>query len=587
MKKEPIFFICIAFILGIVFQDTYPQNFWVLFSAFLLVFSASIFVYFFKNRFVEYSLSILFFCFGTLLHQIQEPKSPNVEINSKYVVQFQLVKKLNSNVSNRRYIVEVFSKSNTFLAVASIPKEQKSLDFEHQYQGSGFIRLVEPPKNDYQFNYQKYLKRQGVFYQMYFPDEIQSANVSSISFSTKIKQWRLNILNAISELPEVSNSNKELLKGIILADRTEMDASVVSDFNKTGLVHILAISGSHMVVIFALIYFIFSKIRLPKKVVIIISLICIWLFSILIDYGNSVVRSSLMLTIYYVYVILERKPDLIHSLSLSAMLILLWDTNQIFDVGFQLSFVAVLGIFWLNKPISNLFPETKNVVLNYAKTVFSLTLSAQLATLPLIIYYFHQFPLISILANLVMVFVAQLFIVFSFCYVLLIGFGLQFSILNWFYDQFATLFLQLVHFFGSFDGQLVENISMNWIEVVLLFVLCYFLRSVLVKRSMKDILRFSYLLLLFYSVRIFSDHIAFQKSESIVHTTFKASLFSVKQGNHVDFYIPEDAKIDDVEKYSIQPYIVNRRVKTYSVTRFPSSTSQVSFQGKDYILRPK
>ena len=104
---------------------------------------------------------------------------------------------------------------------------------------------------------------------------------------------------------------------------------------------------------------------------------------------------------------------------------------------------------------------------------------------------------------------------------------------------------------------------------------------------MKDVLRFSYLLLLFYSVRLFSDYIAFQKSESLVHSTFKTSLFSVKQGDHVDFYIPEGSKMIDVEKYSIQPYIVNRRVKTYSVTMFPSSATKVSFQGKDYNLKSK
>ncbi len=587
MKKEPLFFICIAFILGIVFQEQYPMNFLFLLITFSVLVLVSITVYFLKNRFAEYALISLFFSFGALTHQIQQPKTPLVEVVENQDVEFQLVKKLNSNASNRRYVIQIFNDSSVFLAVASIPKEQAQLDFFHRYQGKGFLRFVEPPQNSYQFDYQKYLNRQGVFYQIYFPNAVQAAKLTSISIPQQIKQSRLDLLNSINTIPKLSYDTKELLKGISLADRPELNASIVSDFNKTGLVHILAISGSHMVVIFALIYFVFSKIGLPKKMVIVISLISIWLFSILIDYGNSVVRSALMLTIYYAYVILERKPDLIHSLSLSALIILLWDTNQIFDVGFQLSFIAVLGIFWLNKPISNLFPETKNVFLNYAKAVFSLTLSAQLATLPLILYYFHQFPLISIVANLVMVFVAQLFIVFAFCYVFLIALGLHFHLLNWFYEQFARVFLKLVHFFGSFDGQLIERIPINTVEVVILFFLLYLLRTILVKKTIKDVLRFSFVFLLFCSFRLYFDYRAYYVSEAVFHTTFKSSVFSIKNRDHVTFYIPDNSDRPSMEKYTIYPYLVDRRAKTYSISTFPAGTTRISYNGKRYNLENK
>ena len=160
--------------------------------------------------------------------------------------------------------------------------------------------------------------------------------METVSVERKIKQQRLETLDKIDENPQISLRAKQLLKGIILADRTEMDAQIISDFTKTGLVHILAISGSHMVIIFFLVYAVLSRLFSAKyqKWAIGLSLVFIWSFTVFIDYGNSVVRSCIMLTVYYIYVLLQRNPDLIHSMALAAFLILCWDSHQIFDVAF-------------------------------------------------------------------------------------------------------------------------------------------------------------------------------------------------------------------------------------------------------------
>ena len=85
-------------------------------------------------------------------------------------------------------------------------------------------------------------------------------------------------------------------------------------------------------------------------------------FAVFIDYGSSVVRSCLMLTFYYVMILLQRKPDLLHSMALSGLIILIADTQQLFDIGFQLSFLAVFGIYWLNRPVLNCLPKARNSV---------------------------------------------------------------------------------------------------------------------------------------------------------------------------------------------------------------------------------
>ena len=129
-------------------------------------------------------------------------------------------------------------------------------------------------------------------------------------------------------------------------------------------------------------------------------------------------RSCLMLTFYYIMVLLQRKPDLLHSMALAGLIILMLDTQQLFDIGFQLSFLAVFGIYWLNRPILNCLPKARNNIHDFFLQVVSVTLSAQLITLPLILYYFHQFSFISVIANLIIVPLSEIIILFSLLMVL-------------------------------------------------------------------------------------------------------------------------------------------------------------------------
>jgi competence protein ComEC len=107
-----------------------------------------------------------------------------------------------------------------------------------------------------------------------------------------------------------------------------------------------------------------------RKIPILLSLILIWSFTIFIDYGSSVVRSCIMI-LRITVLFLQRKPDLLHAMAIAGFLILIFDTQQLFDVGFQLSFIAVFGIFWLNEPILKYLPKPKNKIQNFLFNVVS------------------------------------------------------------------------------------------------------------------------------------------------------------------------------------------------------------------------
>ena len=467
----------------------------------------------------------------------------------------------------------------------SVPKEENELDFKHFYKAEIYLNKVKANAQDFGFDYQKYLARKHIYFQGYAPNSFQVAEKENLTLSEKIKQKRLEILQNIDQA-KLSDKSKEFTKGIILADRTEMDRETVEDFSKSGLVHILAISGSHMAIIFWLILLLLKPIFPAnfRNVPIVISLIFIWLFTIFIDFGSSVIRSCIMISAYYFYVLLQRKPDLLHAMAISGLAILIFDTNQLFDVGFQLSFIAVFGIFWLNEPILKYLPKPKNNVQNFLVNVISISIAAQVATLPLVIFYFHQYSLISIVANLVVIPFSEIIIVFALLMTILLGFGFEISWLNALYDSGVQLVLKVIHFFASLDVFFFKNIPMHWSEVIVLFSMIYFLRRFLTRHHLKSLIKVGFLVILFLMLRIGFNYYENSKSEILVHEFFKEKIISVKEKDKVVFFVKNSKNLEKQKKYIIEPYLVARRVNDFKIIFVPQNVKSLFINEKKYSV---
>ncbi|WP_312762278.1 ComEC/Rec2 family competence protein [Epilithonimonas sp.] len=598
MKKQPLLILLICFIAGIFIQEFLTPNKTIVFL--LLFFSGiSVISIFFTSALFQkikyYLLGFFFFSIGIFVHfqNSQHQKLPILK--EKETIIFELDKKLNSNEKNRKYYVEILDVSDLkqkenfpFKTVISIPKDVEALDFMHYYKAEVYIHQPEEIKNDFQFDYKKYLARQDVYFQAYLPNDVQKTEKKSILFEDKIKRKRLDILNQINH-SSLSPKIQEFLKGIILADRTEMDAETVKDFNQTGLVHLLAISGSHMVIIFWLTLLIFNQI-LPvkfRKISIVLSILLIWTFAIFIDYGSSVMRSCLMITCYYFMVLLQRKSDLLHSLALSAFILLIFDSNQLFDVGFQLSYVAVLGIWWLTNPIKNLFRKPRFKAEKVFYEISAMTFAAQIATLPLAIYYFHQFSFVSIIANLLIIPLSEVIIVSSLLIVILIAFGFSnIPVIYKGFDVFVEYILKLIHWFSSLESLMMRNISLNIFELSILLLVIYFLKF-LIKDffNPKNLLRFGFCLLTFFVVRISFNLYQYNKEEMLVHGFYKEKIISIKDKDQVVFWMKENKNEDKISDFVINPYLTSRRIKDFKINYIPVDSEAFVYEGKQYDLK--
>lgn len=590
LNKQPLLILAICFILGIFFQDNCLLGKEYLYGVTILNLSILISLFFttyFLYRTKVILLGVMFFGLGIILHFCNNiPQSTDIDINKKSTIIFKISQKLNSTEKYKKYEGIAQAGKHSFNSIFYIPGDHKELDFEHYYKAESYIMKPALPQYTYQFNYARYLNRKNIGYQVFISSEVFSSERRDLNFKDKVRQSRLDVLKRIDNT-EMSVKTRAVLKGIILADRTEMDAATVKDFNRAGLIHFLAISGTHIVVIFGIFYFLMIRIiplRL-RKYAVVLSLGFIWLFALFIGFGSSVMRSCIMLTVYFIFVLLQRKPDLLHSLALSAFIILILDTQQLFDVGFQLSFVAVLGIFWLNQPLLKYFPKQDNYFKKLIFNTITISLSAQLATLPLVLYYFHQFSLISIIANFIIVPFSEMIIVFSFLMTALIAFGLNFSWIEKIYDVVIQILLEVIHWFAEVDFLFMSNIPMNLIELFSISIVFYFLRAMILKYNFKNSMNLTIAVFAFFIMKIGSNIVENQKEEMLFHTFGKHEIISVKKGNTACFWISDIADRDKVVQFIIMPYCSSRRVDHFEIKMLPKSIQKMVFQGRVYDLK--
>ncbi|WP_228435803.1 ComEC/Rec2 family competence protein [Chryseobacterium pennipullorum] len=590
MNRQPLFILAICFVLGIFFQDRFLLNDAAIYSVmmFCLVLLTSMF---FQNYFLHkvrsVLLGLLFFGIGMIIHFYNtsgEPSGPPVK--GKEAVVFIITQKLNSNEKYRKYEGAAQVGSLNFNSVIYIPRNSRELDFKHVYKAEAFVTKPYSPKYDFQFNYARYLQRKKIDYQVYISDDISSVQRTDLSVRDKIRQLRLEVLQKIDS-SGMSGKSRAFLKGIILADRTEIDAETVRDFNRSGLVHLLAISGTHIVVIFGVFYFLMTRF-MPlgfRRYAILASVCFIWLFAIFIGFGNSVLRSCIMLSVYFGFVLLQRKPDLLHALAVSALIILIMDSQQLFDVGFQLSFSAVLGIFWLNQPLLKYFPKPDHYVKKLIFNTVTISLSAQLATLPLVLYYFHQFSFVSLVANFIIVPFSEIIIVSSFLMAVLIAFGLGADLICRGYDFIIQMLLKTIHAFAEIDMLFYENIPMNLPEVLSVSVVVYYIRPMLLKFNFKNVRNLLMAAMIFLMIKSSFQIFENLREEILWHSFNKHDVFSIKKGNKVCFWISDKGEREKILQFIVRPYCSSRRIGHFEIKVFPEHVQKVVLNDRIYPVK--
>lgn len=254
------------------------------------------------------------------------------------------------------------------------------------------------------FDYKEYCAYQNIFHQVYLQpgdyallDDARKNDLAGTLFL-----WRQRIIHTIRRW--VSARQAGLAEALLIGYKDDLDKDLVQSYANTGVVHIIAISGLHLGLIYWLLVQVFGWIKWRRlqwlKLLLIVG--ALWTFGLLTGGSPSVMRSALMFTFLAAGRLVNKRGSIHNSLAASALLLLCYNPYWLWDAGFQLSYSAVLSIVLFMRPLYNLV-YVKNKLLDAGFKLLATSLAAQILTAPIGIYLFHQFPVNFLLTNLVAV----------------------------------------------------------------------------------------------------------------------------------------------------------------------------------------
>lgn len=329
-------------------------------------------------------------------------------------------------------------------------------------------------KNSSGFDYAQHMYNKGYAGLTFVrADNWESTGTAKNSIQIKSAQCRQAILAFVQSLG-LSQNQYALLSALLLGYQDELSDDVLQSFRATGTAHILSVSGMHVMIIFGvivlLLFFIprYSRYFFVKQILVIVLL---WLYVFVIGLPASAVRACVMLSVFCVAQMLRVKAFSFNTLFAAAFVMLLYNPLWLFDIGFQLSFAAVLSMCVL-QPVFSI--KTKSRLLNYPINLFTLSLAAQIGTFPLALYYFGMFPSYFFITNMLIVPLVTVLVYDGLALMFLALFsekltGLFISCFRFISD----LLIRITHFFEHLPYAVFQNIEISILQVFLLWIIIF------------------------------------------------------------------------------------------------------------------
>jgi len=263
---------------------------------------------------------------------------------------------------------------------------------------------IENKGNPEEFDYRKYLAYNMIYSSDFLSsDDWRLVDDRAVGFRSKLSRLRLKLVGLLRDFG-LSSDEVSVMSAMTMGYSDMLSDDIRHAYSSAGAMHILAVSGLHVGIIYGIILFLLSFIRNDKlnwlKVVLTISLI--WLYALFTGLSPSVTRASLMFSIMALGKLQNNSPGSLNAVFASMFILLLINPYNLVNIGFQLSYSAVIGIIILQPKLYAIF-EVRNKILDWIWSLTTVSVAAQLATAPLCFYYFHQFSNYFLLTNYVMI----------------------------------------------------------------------------------------------------------------------------------------------------------------------------------------
>ncbi len=285
-------------------------------------------------------------------------------------------------------------------------KLKQSLDYGDLVYVNKAPTRIEGPKNPENFDYAQFMQRKGYLFQV-FSEKSDLVILEKDRGNPYIK-LALKIRNHFQYVLEENISdpdNLHIAKALILGQKDDLPNELRAAFADAGAIHILAVSGLHVGIIYQILIYLLSflnKTKYGRVGLFLITLMVLFSYAAITGFSPSVSRAVIMFSTLALSRLIKRSSDIYNNLALAAFILLVIDPMLIFDLGFQLSFLAVLSIVFFY-PYFTHGIEIHNSLLDKMYKLSAVSLAAQIGTVPITLYYFHQFPNLFILSNFVVI----------------------------------------------------------------------------------------------------------------------------------------------------------------------------------------
>lgn len=418
---------------------------------------------------------------------------------------------------------------------------------------------LEPPYNPGEFDYKLFMENRQIYFQSYVKRNqfrVLKSNAGNpvISFALSLRKKLINKYNSYL----TDRDAAALASTLILGYRADLNRDVIEAYSKTGTMHVLSVSGMHVGIVFLVLSVLLKPMDKSKALVLIRILFiitAIWFYSMVSGFSSPVCRAALMISFMVIGKALKRNQNSYNLISISAFFLLLYYPYYLFDVGFQLSYLAVCGLVYFHPKLYHSF-YFKNKFADYIWSYCVLSIAAQLATFPLSLYSFHQFPLYFMLSNLLIVLPVTI-IMYSGILLLAIPFEIVLFPLGKFLSGLINLTNEILF---RIENLPFSSISGIWINGFQLFLLCTFILTLLFWSELKlKIFVFTAMIsgmILFMSISL--DRILnFKKEELIFFSTRRNSAIAYSRGAKCIVLADFDSS-DRSFSYSIKPALESR-----------------------------
>ena len=397
------------------------------------------------------------------------------------------------------------------------------------------IREVTPPLNPEEFDYQSYLLHKGITGQVFLKEEwldLQTNNANPLyAFSYRFR----DVLLASLQQSGLSDDEFGVAAAILLGYDDKLADEVRKNYVAAGSMHILCVSGMHVGIIFLLASFLLGFLNRKKwqktlKQVLLLTLI--WFYALIAGLSPSILRASLMISFVILGEVLRRKGFVINSLAASAFVLLCFNPYNLFEIGFLLSYAAVVGIVVLQKPLYNLL-YVKNKVLDKVWEITTVAVSAQIATIPFTLFYFHQFTSYFWLSNLFMTPISFV-VVISGMILLLVSWIPCLNVLVGYLVWGAIYVMnKVVSWIESLPFSIIRGLYVSDFEFAMLLLVLLLLLLTVAKREKRLVIPLlSVLLLVMVSVTFRLYHSDTQKGMTIFSLRHHTAVDFIRGGDH-------------------------------------------------------